>query len=61
MRIPTIQPMDNKKIRIIDIPFSELQKKMAEYGQRQAASVRSARKYLRSIGLDIDKKGYVVS
>lgn len=53
--------MDNKKIRIIDIPFSELQKKMAEYGQRQAASVRSARKYLRSIGLDIDKKGYVVS
>lgn len=53
--------MESVKIRITDIPYSELKKSMADYGRKQAASVRSSRKYLRSLGMKINNNGVVIS
>ncbi len=51
--------MDKMKLRITEIPVSELKKNMAAYGRKQAASVRSSRKYLRSLGMPIKPNGTI--
>ncbi len=45
--------------RISDIPFVELERRLTEYGKKQAHSVRSSRSYLRSLGMDI-KGGKII-
>lgn len=42
-----------EKKRIIDEPYADLKRSMAEYGEKHSSSVRSSRKYLRSIGVKI--------
>ena len=51
--------MESVKLRITDIPYEELKKNMAAYGKKQAATVRSSRRYLRSVGLNINKDGSI--
>lgn len=46
--------------RITDVPVDELQRMMAEYGHQKSKTVRSSRKYLRSIGMVIKSDGTVV-
>lgn len=53
--------MNNGKPRIIDIAPEELKREMAEYGRQKASSVRSSRRFLRSVGMKIDSKGMVIS
>lgn len=48
------------KIRITDIPYSELKKNMAEYGRKQTSTVRSSRRYLRSLGVTIKNDRVVI-
>lgn len=46
--------------RISDIPHEELMARMKEYGKKKAASTRSARIFLRQVGMNIDRNGKVV-
>lgn len=46
--------------RITDVPVDELQRMMGEYGRQKSKTVRSSRKYLRSIGMVIKSDGTVV-
>lgn len=52
--------MDKTKRRMTDIPLDELERMMIEYGKKQASSVRSSRKFLRSLGMKIDRRGYII-
>lgn len=52
--------MDKTRRCITDIPDEELRKDMAEYGKKHSSSVRAARKYLRSLGMKIDNRGYII-
>ncbi len=52
--------MDKTRRRITDIPQDELQKDMAEYGKMHSSSVRTARKYLRGLGMKIVNRGVIV-
>lgn len=38
-----------------------MQKRMKLYGQKKAKSVRTARRFLRTVGLSINNNGYLVS
>lgn len=44
---------------ISEIPKPELDRMMIEYAKSKAKSVRSARAYLRSIGVPINKRGII--
>lgn len=44
---------------ISEIPSDKLKEMMIEYGQKKGNSVRSARAFLRSIGVPIDYKGRI--
>lgn len=52
--------MDQTRKRITDIPQEEQIRMMAEYGKKHSASVRSARKYLRSLGMKINSRGVII-
>ena len=47
--------------RITDVPVDELQRMMGEYGRQKSKTVRSSRKYLRSIGMVIKTDGTVIT
>lgn len=51
--------MERIKLRITDIPYNELKKNMAAYGKKQSASVRTSRRYLRSVGMNIKRNGTI--
>lgn len=51
--------MNKEKTRITDIPYIELKKNMAAYGKKQSSSVRTSRRYLRSVGMDIKRNGTI--
>lgn len=42
------------------VSFSEYISLMKEYGASKAKSVRTSRKYLRSLGLEIDNTGHLI-
>ena len=44
---------------ISEIPKHELESMMAEYGKKKAQTVRSARAYLRRIGVPFNSKGMI--
>lgn len=52
--------MDNTRRRMTDIPKDELEEIMIEYGKKYSTSVRSARRYLRSLGMKIDNRGVIL-
>lgn len=52
--------MDKNRKRITDIPLEELRKDMAEFGRKYSSSVRSSRKFLRSLGMKIDNRGVMI-
>lgn len=52
--------MDKTRKRITDIPQDELEKMMIEYGKKHSATVRSSRRFLRSLGMKIDSRGYII-
>ena len=52
--------MDKTRIRMTDIPQDELVRMMTEYGKKHSSSVRSARRYLRSLGMKIDSRGAII-
>ena len=49
------------KTRITDIPYSELKKDMVDYGRKQSTTVRSSRRYLRSLGMTIRNNKVVIN
>ena len=42
-----------------DIPQDELESMMIAYGRRQARTVRTARAFLRRIGVPVDRRGII--
>lgn len=42
------------------ISISDYLLEMRRFGQLQSRTTASSRKYLRSLGMEIDKKGYIV-
>ena len=52
--------MDKTRRRMTDIPQEELVEMMTEYGKKHSTSVRSARKYLRSLGMTINNRGVLL-
>lgn len=57
----------NKRLLVFDgnssdstISFKDYVSLMKQYGSAKARTVRTSRKYLRSLGLNIDKKGNFV-
>ncbi|MDE6637171.1 MAG: hypothetical protein K2K32_02915 [Muribaculaceae bacterium] len=52
--------MDKTRRRMTDIPQDELERIMVEYGKKYSSSVRSARRYLRSLGMKIDHRGVII-
>lgn len=64
---PSDKRLNKKKMitktynRITDVPVDELKRMMAEYGRQKSKTVRSSRKYLRSIGMVIKTDGTVIT
>ncbi len=52
--------MPKQTQRLSDIPLSELKQKMEEYGKKHSMTVRSSRKFLRNLGMNIDHDGQIV-
>ena len=46
--------------RISDIPQEQLLSDMKAYGERKARTKKSARSYLRSVGMNIQRNGTIV-
>ncbi len=52
--------MEKSKIRITDLPSKVVQENMQAYGRKHSYSLRSSRKYLRSVGMNIKRDGTII-
>ena len=46
--------------RICDVPKEQLEAEMRQFAQKKVGSVKAARSFLRSVGMEIKKDGTVV-
>lgn len=53
--------IEKKNRRISEIPAEQLELSLNNYANKHMTSVRSARKYLRSIGMQISDKGMLMN
>ena len=43
------------------ISFKEYIQKMKQFGEEKAKTTRTSRRYLRSLGLELDRNGFVIN